>query len=108
MTTMVEAPHEAPHPCSVPWCGVNHIANPDEPHSGDADQFKATLDVGLMGQWFLPEWFSVGVEQLRTSGEVVVNLIGINGGAMLLSLEEARRMAAWMTRLCEDVDRGGI
>lgn len=107
MTTTTEAPYKVPHPCAVPWCGEDHVINPDQPHAGDTEEFRATLDYGCAGTWLRPANFYVGVEQLETGGEVMVTMIGLNGGALLLPLQEARRMAAWMTQLCDDVDGVG-
>ncbi|MGW2143214.1 hypothetical protein ACWCOT_02815 [Nonomuraea bangladeshensis] len=102
MTMMM--PYKPAHPCALAWCEVDHAINPEEPHSGDSEQFAALLDVALQGTTFQPDSFWVGVEQLGIGGDVKISLIGLSGGSLLLSLPEARRMAGWILRMCDDVE----
>ncbi|WP_043618780.1 hypothetical protein [Nonomuraea candida] len=104
MTTMTEAPYRVPHPCPVPWCEADHVIHPDEPHCGDSEEFTVTVDAGCMGVSFRKEGFLVGLEEARHNGEVMVTFVGISASAHMFPLSEARRLAEYLAKICDEAD----
>jgi hypothetical protein len=89
--------------CPVFWC-VNMHDVADDMHFGDTTGFLVTIDAYHAGRT-VEEVVDVGLDQTRPGGEVMVS-ISSSQGALWLTREEAKRLAARLVQL--DIDAAAV